>query len=77
MSEAGGLKIVSDGTATGTHVLDADGQMLRLGKTCGIKRVVIDPIEPGGHVTAHLTLEGVGLDIIATPRVKQRRKHQP
>jgi hypothetical protein len=74
MSE-GMLKIVSDGTASGTHVIDADGQMLRLGKTCGIKRIVIDPIEPGGPIIAHLTLEGVALDVAAIPRVKQRRKN--
>lgn len=72
----GALKIVSDGTSNGTHVLDADGQMLRLGKTCGIKRIVIDPIEPGGAVIAHLTLEGVALDIAAIPRIKQRRRNQ-
>jgi hypothetical protein len=70
----GTLKIVSDGTASGTHVIDADGQILRTGKTCGLKRIVIDPIEPGGQVTAHLTLEGVALEVTATPRVKQRKK---
>jgi hypothetical protein len=58
------LRIISDGTPGSTHILDASGDKLKLGPGVGITKIVIDPIVAGGGlVTAHVTIEGVALDI--------------
>lgn len=56
----GRIRIISDGTAMGTRVLNADGAAIP-----GVMRVEILPIEPSGAVTARLTLGLVELELEA------------
>ena len=44
------VEIVSDGTAKGTRVL-VEGKELK-----GIRQIVINPITPGSHLTATITI---------------------
>jgi hypothetical protein len=53
------LKIVSDGTALGTHVFSENT------KITGIARIEILPIEPHGLVNAVLTFLAVEIDLVA------------
>lgn len=54
------VRIVSDGTAAGTRVLNADGTPLP-----GVARIEILPLDPAGVVQARLTLSFVELDMVA------------
>ena len=53
------LKIVSDGTALGTHVYAGNTEIN------GISCIKILPINPGGLVSAVLTFPVVALDLVA------------
>lgn len=61
-----GLRIVSEGTAAQTYLLDMLGQKVKLGMSL-ITGIQIDPIKPGGVITAHVTLENVELDLAVLP----------
>lgn len=63
MNESQRLRIVSSGDAQGTFIYDAKGNLLPLGRLAGITKIVIDPILPNQPVTAHITIQGIGLDI--------------
>jgi hypothetical protein len=58
------VRIVSDGTPQGTHVLDSCGDRLKLGNTT-VVRIEIEPIVAGAFVTATITFEAVMLDVDA------------
>jgi hypothetical protein len=58
------VRIVSDGTPAGTHVLDANGDQLKLGRS-QVVRIEIEPIVANTLVTATVTIEDVLLDIDA------------
>ncbi len=53
------LKIVSDGTARGTHAFFQNTEIT------GIARIEILPIEPDGLVGAVLTFLAVEIDLVA------------
>ena len=50
------VKIISDGTARGTKVLVGGVEMV------GVSEIRIDPIRPGGLVTATISLLAPGID---------------
>ncbi|KVZ57519.1 hypothetical protein WL19_03380 [Burkholderia ubonensis] len=54
------VRIVSDGTAQGTRVLNADGTPIP-----GVERIEILPLDPNGVVQARVTLNFVELDMVA------------
>jgi hypothetical protein len=54
------IRIVSDGTAHGTRVLNADGEPIP-----GVTKIEIEPLEPCGIVRAKLTFHFVELDVVA------------
>lgn len=62
---AGRVRIISDGTANNTKVLDANGDPIKWG-TSGLVMVEILPIKPNGIVTAVFTVKFVELDVDAT-----------
>jgi len=57
------IKIVSDGTSTGTAVYLPSGEKLR-----GVISINIDPLESGGLVIAHIAFAGVALDLVANKK---------
>jgi hypothetical protein len=61
----GGIRIRSDGTAAGTLVTTASGELLT-----HIRRLTFDPIEPGGLVWAHL-------EILTTADMVAQQPEQP
>jgi hypothetical protein len=63
------VRIVSDGTAQGTHVLDSCGDKLKVGQTA-IVSIEIEPIVAGTFVTATVTFEGVMLDVDALATIQ-------
>lgn len=60
------IRIVSDGTPTGTAVYSADGERLK-----GVMSVQIHPIDEDHLVTATITFVCVGLDVVALQAAKK------
>jgi hypothetical protein len=70
MSDRGKVKIVSDGRANGTVVLDGNGEPIRWGRS-GITKIEIRPIEPEGLVEAVFTVRNLALDLVAFSALTQ------
>ena len=58
------LRIISDGTAASTHILDANGDLVKFG-LAALTKIEFLPIEPKGFVTAILTISSIALDLDA------------
>jgi hypothetical protein len=63
------IKIVSNGTAIGTHVYTAEGAEIK-----GITKIEIHPLVPGGLVSAQLTVVGVALELLADGSTVEKKK---
>jgi hypothetical protein len=59
---SGRIRIISDGTARTTHVLDAKGDKIKWGSS-GLTKIEILPIMPDGIVEAVFTVQFVAVDI--------------
>lgn len=70
MSKQSQIKIISDGTAYGTQVLDFDGCPIH-----GISRISID-VTAGELVTATITFENVTLDMKANSDLSEVAKNE-
>jgi hypothetical protein len=60
------VRIISDGTAQGTKVLDANGDPVKWGGS-GLVEIEILPINNNGLVAAKFTVNFVELDVDAKP----------
>lgn len=66
LAQRRGLRIISDGTAARTYLVDMLGERVKLGNSF-LTKIVFDPIEPNGLITAHITVENVEIDLAVLP----------
>lgn len=74
MTEKRKIKIISDGTAFGTKVIDPE-----TGKEVisNIRSIQIDKIEPGKFMTATIEVNDPELDILVSAEIKKVPTNKP